>query len=176
MSYFINPVGQDRCVFLSYEGEMPAVELSAARYEADAVLDQHRWNRLVVDVSQLQSVPTAPELFDFASGLSSSLSRAKRVALVVRPEQEHHARRIEEVARRGRVFLTYFLDPEKAALWVKQSPARQVLGATGRRNHESVSPSAILVAERPDSGSGEPMEERSVQGGLAFKRHKERPG
>jgi hypothetical protein len=111
---------------------MPAVELSAARYEANAVLDQHRWHRLVVDVTQLQSVPTALELFDFAGGLSSSISRAKRVALVVRPEQERHARLVQEVARRGRVFLTYFLDPDKAVLWVKQSPGRQIMGRNGK--------------------------------------------
>ena len=128
MSYFINPVGEDRCVFLSYEGETPAVELSAARYEADAVLDRRHWCRLVVDVTQLQSVPTALELFDFVSGLSSDISRARRVALVVRPEQERHARLVQEIARRGRVFLTYFLDPDMAALWVKQSPARQIMG------------------------------------------------
>jgi hypothetical protein len=48
------------------------------------------------------------------------------VALVVRPEQERHARLVQEVARRGRVFLTYFLDAGKAALWVKQSPGRQI--------------------------------------------------
>ena len=125
MSHFINPVRADRCVFLSYEGETPAVELSAARYEADAVLDERRWHRLVVDVTQLQSVPTALELFDFASGLSSNSTRARRVALVVRPEQERHARLVQEVARRGRVSLTYFLDPDEATLWVKQSPGRQ---------------------------------------------------
>jgi hypothetical protein len=132
MSYFINPVGEDRCVFLSYEGETPVVELSAARYEADAVLDQHRWHRLVVDITQLQSVPTVPELFDFASGLSSGISRARRVALVVRPEQERQARLFQKVARRGRVFLTYFLDPDKATLWVKQSPCRQIMGRNGK--------------------------------------------
>jgi hypothetical protein len=49
MSYFINPVGKDRCVFPSYEGGMPAVELSAARYEAAAVPDQRRWHRLAQD-------------------------------------------------------------------------------------------------------------------------------
>jgi len=128
MSYFINPVGEDRCVFLSYEGEMPALELSAARYEADALLDQHRWHRLVVDVTQLQSLPTALELFDFARGLSSNSPASRRVALVVRPEQEHLARLVQKAARCGRMFLTYFLDPDKAALWVKQSPGRQRLG------------------------------------------------
>ena len=132
MSYFINPVGEDRCVFLSYEGEMPAVEFSAARYEADAVLDRRHWNRLVVDVTQLQSVPTAPELFDFASGLSSNISRTRRVALVVRPEQERHARLVQEVARRGRVSLMYFLDPDQAILWVKQSSGRQIMERIGK--------------------------------------------
>jgi len=132
MSYFINPVEEDRCVFLSYEGETPVVELSAARYEADAVLDQHCWHRLVVDITQLQSVPTVPELFDFARGLSSDISGARRVALVVRPEQERQARLFQKVARRGRVFLTCFLDPDKAALWVKQSPCRQIMGRNGK--------------------------------------------
>ena len=132
MSHFINPVEEDRCVFLSYGGEMPAVELSAARYEADTVLDQHRWQRLVVDVTQLQSVPTVPEIFDLASGLSSDITRTRRVALVVRPEQERHARLVQKVARHGRVFLTYFLNPDKAALWVKQSPNRQIMGRNGK--------------------------------------------
>jgi hypothetical protein len=132
MSYFINPVGEDRCVFLSYEGELPVAELSAARYEADAVLDQYRWHRLVVNVTQLQSLPTGRELVDFARRLSSKNSRTRRVALVVRAEQEHRARLFEKVARRGRVLLAYFLDPIKAALWVKQSPARQIMGRNGK--------------------------------------------
>jgi hypothetical protein len=111
---------------------MPAVELSAARHEADAILDQRQWHRLVVDITQLQSVPRTPELIDFAGGLSSTVSRARRVALVVRPEQERLARLLQKFARRGRLFLTYFLDPDKANLWVKQSPRRQIMGRKGK--------------------------------------------
>lgn len=72
-----------------------------------------------------------------ASGSSSNLSRARRVALEVRPEQECHAGLVQKVARRGRVFLTYFLDPDKAALSVKQSPGRQIMGRA-RREGETV--------------------------------------
>jgi hypothetical protein len=132
MSYFINPVGEDRCVFLSYEGEMPAVELSAARYEADTILDQRQWRRLVVDATQLQSLPRTSELIGFAGGLSSTVSRGRRVALVVRPEQERLARLVQKLARRGRLFLTCFLDRKKATLWVKQSPCRQIMGRNGK--------------------------------------------
>jgi len=98
----------------------------------DAVLDQHHWHRLLVNVTQLQSVPTARELLAFARGLSSIISQTRRVALVVRPEHERHARLFQNVARRGRVFLTYFLDPDKATLWVKQSPRRQIMGRNGK--------------------------------------------
>ena len=133
MSHYINPVEADRCVFLSYEGELPAVELSAARCESDAMLDQRQWRRLVVDITQLQSVPSTSELIGFAGGLSSTVSRARRVALVVRPEQERLARLLQKVARRGRLFLTYFLDPDKATLWVKKStPDRQIMGRNGK--------------------------------------------
>ena len=129
MSYSINPVEANRCVCLSYEGQIPPAELSAARYEADAVLDQRQWHRLVVNVTQLQSVPRASELIDFARGLSSTLSRARRVAVVVRPAQEGQARLLQKVARHGRLFLTCFLDPDKATHWVMQStPIRQKLG------------------------------------------------
>jgi hypothetical protein len=133
MSYFINPVGEDRCLFLSHEGPMPATELSAARRETDAIMDQRQWHRLVVDVTHLQSLPRTSEIISFASGLSSTVSRARRVALLIRPDQEHQARLFQKLARRGRVFLTYFLDRNKATRWVKQStPDRQVLGR-GRR-------------------------------------------
>jgi hypothetical protein len=135
MSYFIHPVTEDRCVFLSYEGEVPVADLSAARYEADAILDRHQWNRLVVDITQLQSVPRTSEMIDFATGLSSTVSKARRVAVVVRPEQERQATLFQKVARRGRLFLTCFQDPEKATLWVRQStPHRQRLGHSRRED------------------------------------------
>ena len=135
MSYFINPVSEDRCVFLSHKGEMRPSELSAARYEADAILDQRQWHRLFVDISQLQSVPRTSEIVDFASGLSSTVSRARRVAVVVSPEQERQANLFQKVARRGRLFLTCFQDPDKAMLWVKNStPHRETLGRNRREN------------------------------------------
>jgi hypothetical protein len=129
MSYLIKPVDEDRCVFLSYEGETPAVELSAARRETDAMLDQRQWHRLVVDVTHLQSLPRTSEILGFASGLSSTVSRARRVAVVIRPEQERQASLFQRAARRGRFFLTCFVDPAKAAHWVKQfKPDRQAQG------------------------------------------------
>ena len=54
MSYFINPVGEEQCVFLTYEGEMPPVEAVAVRYEATGALAVRHWNRIVVDFTELR--------------------------------------------------------------------------------------------------------------------------
>ena len=133
MSYFINPVEEDRCVLLSFEGEVPVVEFSTARSEANGVLDERHWNRLLVDVSRLQSAPEARELFDLAKGLSSSVSRPTQVALVVRPEQEGHAGFLQKAARTRRVFLAYFLTPERAVSWMR----RTALGPQASRRHST---------------------------------------
>ena len=125
MSYFINPVEEDRCVFVSYEGEMPARELSAAGYEAHGVLNSRHWRRIVVDVTALRSVPSGTELFDFANGISTGVPADTRVALVVLPEQKRQARRIEYAARKRGVSLSSFLDPERATVWVKNTPGPQ---------------------------------------------------
>jgi hypothetical protein len=129
MSYFINPHEADHCVFLSCQGEVPPVELSAARYEVNGELDQRHWNRMIVDVSQLQPFPTAAQLINHAKAMASDVPRGARVALVVRPEQVRPARFVEKVARGLGVFLTYFLEPDKATDWVKRTtPVRQIFG------------------------------------------------
>lgn len=122
MSYFINPVKEDQCVFVAYEGRMTLVEFMAARHEANELLSVKRWNRVVVNIVELRSAPMTLELIDLASDLSSDLPPSTRVALVVRPDQVKNAILVERVAQIEEVFLTFFLDPDKAALWVKQSP------------------------------------------------------
>lgn len=124
MSFTIQSIEAEQCVLLSYEGVMPAWELSAARYEADEVLDRRHWSRLLVDVTELQSDPTPVELYDFAKILFAA-GRRTRVALVVRPEQARHAKLVEKYARTGRVFLSYFLDLDKARAWLTESRGRE---------------------------------------------------
>ena len=124
MPYFINPVKEDQCVFVTYEGKMTRVEIMEARYEANKLLSVKRWNRIVVNIAGLRPTPMTLELIDLASDLSSELPPSTRIALVVRPDQVKGAKLVENVARIEGVFLAHFLDPDKAALWVKQSPGK----------------------------------------------------
>jgi len=132
MSYFINPVKEDQCVFLSYEGEMPLVEAVAVRYEAARLLLQRHWNRLVVDITQLLSV-TEMDLPKFAKDVISTLPRGARVALVIRLDQRKYASLIENFARSDGVLVTFFFDADEATKWVKRVERRkqELTGARG---------------------------------------------
>ncbi len=120
MSCIINSVKEDQCVFLTYEGKTPLVEVIAARYEAHDLLEKRRWKRIVVDISKLRSTLTNRALFELASGLSLDLSQSIRVALVANSEQATQAKFFENMARNDGVFLTLFSDDEKASDWVKK--------------------------------------------------------
>jgi hypothetical protein len=77
----------------------------------------------MVDITQLRSSLTVPQLLDFATVLAGQALRDARVALVVRPDQAKQVNVVEKAARKGGVFLAYFPDPEEAAVWVKQANA-----------------------------------------------------
>ncbi len=95
MAYFIKPIEEERCASLSYEGDIPPREIAAARYEAHGLLNARRWSRFMLDLAQLRSVPTAPQLFDFAKGFAGQILPDIRVALVVRPGQVRDANLVE---------------------------------------------------------------------------------
>lgn len=109
-------------MFLTHEGEMSMLEAAAARQEVGELLTARRWNRIIVDVTAMRSVPKGAEVFALGESLSRSLPRGVRIALVVRPDQAKHARLIEQVARKGGAFLTFFIDAEKAKAWVRGTP------------------------------------------------------
>ena len=119
MSCYINPVKEDLCVCLIYEGNCSMIEIMSARYEANALLAEKRWNRIVVDITGLLSKFVAQELFEFARGLSADLPESIRVALVARPDQAKQAKLIENVARNDGLFLSFFLDVDAATSWAK---------------------------------------------------------
>ena len=154
MAYFIQPIEEERCVSLSYEGEIPPREI-AARCEAHGMLNARRWSRIMVDLTRLRSVPTSRQLFDFAKGFASQIPSDARVALVVRPEQVRDANLVEKVARKDGVFLSFFVDPGKAALWMQRSqPFRRKLAREPLVEESNASKPIRLStqAEVPDLG------------------------
>jgi hypothetical protein len=123
MSYYISLIEEDQCVFLNYEGEMPAADAEYAQQEVNELLGEKRWNRLVVDATELHSASTTLELFDFAENLCLGLPRGVWIALVFRPDQVKYAQLVENIARNRGVILKCFADVDNANNWVQVAPA-----------------------------------------------------
>src|SRR5208337_4326568 len=99
MAYSVNPIKEERCVCLSFEGEMPPRELAVMGYEARRRADARRWPRIMVDITQLRSSLTPPQLLDFAEILAGQAPRHGRLAFVVRRD---HARQFGWAANAAR--------------------------------------------------------------------------
>ena len=121
MSYFANPVEEDRCVFLTYEGQLPGSERCTARHQTHEWLKTKGWARVVLDITQLGPVITPTLFFNLAYGLRRHTPPLARMALVVREDQIRYANLIEKLAQKDGVFLASFMDPDKAVLWVKET-------------------------------------------------------
>ena len=122
MSYFINPVDDAACVFLTHEGELSLAEAETACQEAARLLAEKRWTRMLVDVGAVRSIPKGLELMALGEAMAQTLPRNAQLALVVRTQQTKHARLLEQVARKGGVFVTFFIDAEKAEQWLSKPP------------------------------------------------------
>ena len=121
MSFATKPVKEDQCLIVTYKGQSPMNEMMIARNAANRYLVMKHWNKIVVDIRNLQPMPTTMEVIHLASDLSSDLPRSTRIALVVNPEQAEYAKLVERVARIEDMQLNYFFDMEKAKAWLKAS-------------------------------------------------------
>jgi len=133
MSCFINPDKENQCIFLTYEGDVPPIEIMAARYEAGGLLAKKRWKRIVVDITGWQCGLTARELIRRAADLISDLPRSTWVGLVIRLEQAKPAKFVENFARMEGMSLTCFFAIENAKDWVREAALHSVGKNTFRK-------------------------------------------
>jgi anti-anti-sigma regulatory factor len=147
MTSFLNPVQEERCLFITCEGEMRIAELLELHQQLTRILAKHSLRRVLLDVTCANYVSTALELFMFASAVSSSLPRGTRMALIVRPGQARHAKVLAEFMRRGGTLLTNFLDPEKAEAWLKNGICPVTARSRSTRNQFSESGKLVKAQE-----------------------------
>jgi hypothetical protein len=112
---------EDQCLFVTYKGASQFPEMMAARYVTNGYLALKHWNKIVVDISGLQSMPTIMEVISLVSDLSSDLPPNTRVAVVVNPDQAEYAKVAERVARIESVRLTCFFGRQEAMKWVNET-------------------------------------------------------
>lgn len=155
MSYFLNPVEEQACVFLTCEGVLPEVQTTAVRKALCAMLAWKQWGRLVVDLTAMQSAPPE-ELCAMGKSLLQDVPKRARVAVIVRRDQTVCARLLEKVARHVGVFLTFFVDVEKAEAWVQNDTPKRNPALTHCSGVDAHQGSGSRKG-RPDSRSNSPI-------------------
>jgi len=117
MSYYI--ISTDHCVFLTCEGISSLDEMTAAWGEVRDELAQKSLNRVLVDVTALQTSPTTAELFDLAKLFwHDGCPGFGRIALVIRWDQSRLAKSLEMLVRTLGMWVTVFVSEEQAEAWV----------------------------------------------------------
>lgn len=119
MSFLARPVEKDQCLFVIYRGKSLIDEMMSARSATNRYLVSRHWNKIIVDITALQPMPTTMEVINLASDLSSDLPPNTRIALVVNAEQAEHAKLAGRVAQIEGVRLNCFFDMREANAWVK---------------------------------------------------------
>ncbi len=126
MPYFLNPVEENECIFLTCEGVIPDAKTEVVLEALRGLLLWKQWHRIVVDLTAMQSSnPGGP--LGIGISLLRGVLRGARVALIVRPDQAMRARLLEKAARHDGVFLALFLDATKAEAWVQNETRRELM-------------------------------------------------
>ena len=121
MSCLVNSVKEDQCLLVTYKGNSPFHEMLSTRYASNRYLAIKHWNRIVVDIRNLQPMPTTMEVIELASDLSSDLPRSARIALVINPEQAEYGKLVERVARIEGMNVHIFYEIVSATAWAKDT-------------------------------------------------------
>jgi len=121
MSCYVNPVKEEQCLFVTHQGHSPFHEMLSTRFAANKYLVMKHWNRIVVDIRNLQPMPTTMDVISLASDLSSDLPRSARIALVISPEQAQYGKLVERVARIEGVNLHIFFEIANAKEWARET-------------------------------------------------------
>jgi len=118
MSYIISPAPSDKCVFLTCAGDMTLAEMATVLREVQGVLADTGWQRVLADVTALQTTPDTGELFDLAKLCWQNFPQSGRIALVARWDQSGFTKLLESLVRSVGMYLTAFVSEEQAEAWV----------------------------------------------------------
>ena len=118
MGYTLEFAEHDKYVNLVFDGELSIKELEIARREANLVLQDLNWHRLLIDASQTSSTLSVAENFEFTKGHPAKFPFGTRHAIIYSPELYEDFRFIVNVAQNRGVLMQLFTDRDEAVGWL----------------------------------------------------------
>jgi len=118
MTHRIDVQPDSRTVCVTHEGDVDLTDLESARARAVAMLTQHGYSRLLLDMRAMVGQPTVTEHHRFASTQPLYMPPHIAVAVLMSVHEFNTKRFSEDLSVRQGVLLKAFDDMEDARAWL----------------------------------------------------------
>jgi hypothetical protein len=109
-------------VLVRHEGKFTREEFEESTVSTKKLLDEHRWNRLLVDLRGVMNRVPIADVF-YIIEFDKKIFRLVRIGVVFPPGREEDGRFADTVAENRSVKLKSFTDYEKAVVWLTAKQA-----------------------------------------------------
>jgi hypothetical protein len=120
MSFTIKAIDAGQYVLIEHEGPLTREQFEEARAVARIILDEHRWNKLLVDLRGMVARMPIVDVYYVMESNRKILPYIK-IALVFSQNLEEEGRFAQNVAENRGIHLRAFVDVKKAEAWLLDS-------------------------------------------------------
>jgi hypothetical protein len=122
MSFITKAVDVGEYVLVRHEIEAIRTEFEEALSSVKRMLDEHRWNKLLIDMRGIESRLGVAEVYYSMESIAKEL-RYKKIGIVFPPERAEEGIFAETVATNRGVHLKSFVGYEQAVAWLTNEQA-----------------------------------------------------
>lgn len=117
MSFTQTAIHEGKYVLIRHEGHLTIQEYEESTVITRRLLDEHRWNRLLVDLREVTSRVSITDVY-YIIEFDQKVFPLVKIAVIFPPERAEDGRFADNVAANRSVKLKSFVDCEQAVAWL----------------------------------------------------------
>ena len=117
MPFIEKAIHDGEYVLIRHDGQFTIQEFEESTVSTKKLLDEHRWNRLLVDLRGVTNRVSVTDVY-YIINFEKKVFPLVKIGVVFPPGREEDARFAETVAENCNVKLKAFVDNEQAMVWL----------------------------------------------------------
>ena len=117
MPFIEKAIHDGEYVLIRHDGQFTIQEFEESTVSTKKLLDEHRWNRLLVDLRGVTNRVSVTDVY-YIINFDKKVFPLVKIGVVFPPGREEDARFAETVAENRNVKLKAFVDNEQAMVWL----------------------------------------------------------
>jgi hypothetical protein len=117
MPFIEKAIHDGEYIFIRHEGRLTIQEYEESTVSTRRLLDEHRWNRLLVDLRDVTNRVSITDVY-YIINFDGKVFPLVNIAVIFPPKREENGRFADTVAENRGVKLKSFTDYEKAVAWL----------------------------------------------------------